>query len=316
MNVLVTGGQGMVGFSIQKLIQMKPNEKYKFVFLSRKQCDLCDKEAVYKIFTKYKPEVVIHLASHVGGVYDNIENNYTYLMDNILINCNIVDACKEFGVKKLINTLSTCIFPDKGVEYPLTSNQLHNGLGHESNLGYSYSKRVLHIASKLLTETSDIIVVNLIPTNLYGLYDNYNIVKGHFIPAIVHKAFLAKETNTVLKVKGNGEAVRQFLYADDLACIILQFLEHQGLEKFNDVIVSPPPTHEQSIRNVVKTIVDIIDFKGDIVYDSTVTNGQIKKTTQSDEVLAYFPDFTFTPLEKGLEKVIGFFERNHSSLRK
>jgi GDP-L-fucose synthase len=319
MKVLVTGGYGLLGTSLQKVLEINKSKwsDYQFVFLSRKMCDLRNKQHVLEYFKKQNPQIVIHLASHVGGMYDNMNNNYKYLMDNILINCNVVDACKEVGVGKLINVLSTCIFPDEAVVYPLTSDQLHNGLPHFSNIGYAYSKRVLQVASKILSDTTDISVVNLIPTNLYGEFDNYNIESGHVIPALIHKMYLAQKNKKHFYVKGSGSAVRQFLYVDDLSRAILRFMTTELIQKEVSCIVSPPAENEVSIKNLVNLIQRVFEFDGEIVYSSQDhQDGQHKKTTTENELLSYFPDFTFTSLEAGLRKTISFFERNYESIRR
>ena len=148
--VLVTGGFGLVGHSLQKIV--KDTIHHEFVFLSSKNGDLRDINVVDSLFDLHKPDVVVHLASCVGGVYANMSKNYDYLVDNLRINTNVVDACDRFGVKRLISCLSTCIFPDKNIIYPITSDQLHNGLPHDSNIGYAFSKRIMNLTGNLLSQ--------------------------------------------------------------------------------------------------------------------------------------------------------------------
>jgi GDP-L-fucose synthase len=309
MKVLVTGGSGLVGDAIRQ--EQKDPDK-KFVFLSRKDGDLRKKESVEKIFNEYKPDIVVHLASRVGGVYDNMNHNYEFLMDNVSINCNIVDACKKYKVKGLINVLSTCIFPDVGVKYPLTSDQLHNGLPHESNIGYAYSKRLLQVASKLCS----IKVVNLIPTNLYGRNDNYNIESGHVIPALIHKTYLAKQNNTSLHISGTGEAIRQFLYANDFAKIIVRFIESiDELKEETNCIISPPEDTEISIKELIYKIVKEFKFTGRIIFHDSLSNGQYKKTTTNMELNSIFDNVKFTSLDDGLRETIHFFNKEYNVVR-
>jgi GDP-L-fucose synthase len=315
MKVLVTGAFGLVGTSLQTINELERSSIHTYVYISRSQCDFRDADSVSRLFMHHQPDVVVHLCAKVGGVYDNMNHNYTFLKDNLDINMNVVNACREFNVKKLINVLSTCIFPDKEVTYPLTSDQLHKGLPHYSNIGYAYSKRVLHVASNILAETSTTQVINLIPTNLYGFWDNYNVTSGHVIPSLVHKAYLAKANGTDFVILGTGEAIRQFLFADDLSRVIIQAIDYKEKKKV-DLIVSPPETDEISIRDLVNKIVKNVGFTGRVVYDTKASNGQLKKTTQSNELLECFPEFKFTSLERGLEKTISFFERNYEAVRK
>lgn len=318
LKILVTGGYGLVGKSLQKVVE-SCNFDGNFYFLSRKDCDLRNSEQTKNWFKEYNPDVVVHLASRVGGVYDNMNSNYEYLVDNARININVVESCKILGVKMLINILSTCIFPDQNVSYPLTSNQLHNGLPHHSNIGYAYSKRILHLASHLLATVNGTRVVNLTPTNLYGDYDNYNLQSSHVIPGLIHKTSIAKMTSSELRVYGTGKAMRQFLYVDDLSNVILQFIDLYRGGRLNEMevscIVSPPESSEISIKSLIEEICRIFNFTGKIHYDTSYSDGQYKKTASSDELSKYLPNFTFTPISTGLENTINFFNDNKEDLR-
>lgn len=321
MLVLVTGGSGLVGKSIQSLVKkLQLNELDEYIFLSSAQCDLRKDEDVNKLFEHYKPDIVIHLASLVAGLYGNMDNNYRFLIDNIKINTNILECCNKFKVKRLINILSTCVFPEQNehnnLVYPLTSNQILNGRPHPSNSGYAHSKRILHIGSKLLTNTSDIEIVNLIPTNLYGKYDNYNLQKSHVIPGLIHKLYLAKENSSNLIIKGSGNAKRQFVYVDDFAKVILHFVSASLSKPFNPLVVAPPKEDEITIKKLVNSLVKIFEFKGKIIYDTDYPDGQDIKTTDSSELLEYIPNFKFTNLDEGLHKTINHFIQNYDSVRK
>jgi GDP-L-fucose synthase len=316
MKVLVTGGYGLVGKSLQKIVKSKDNLVDDFFFLSRQDCDLRNTQDVYNTFEKIKPDIVVHLASCVGGVYENMLNNYNYLLDNSRLNLNIIDACNKYGIKRLINILSTCIFPDKGIVYPLTSDQLHNGLPHDSNIGYAYSKRILHLTSELLANRSENFkVINLTPTNLYGCNDNYNLERSHVIPGLIHKTYNCKKENTPLKINGSGKAIRQFVNVDDLSRIIYKFIYLDVSDNSISVVVSPPESDEISISELVNEICKCFDYYN-FYYDSSFSDGQLKKTASNSELLKYLPDFKFIPLNVGLQKTIEFFINNYSLIRK
>ena len=316
MKVLVTGGYGLVGKSLQKIVKSKDNLIDEFVFLSRQDCDLRNTQDVYNIFEKIRPDVVIHLASCVGGVYENMLNNYNYLLDNSRLNLNIIDACNKYKIKRLINILSTCIFPDKDIVYPLTSDQLHNGLPHNSNIGYAYSKRILHLTSELLANKSENFkVINLTPTNLYGCNDNYNLERSHVIPGLIHKTYNCKKENTPLKINGSGKALRQFVNVNDLSRIIYKFIYLDISDNSISVVVSPPESDEISISELVNKICKCFDYYN-FYYDSSFSDGQLKKTASNSELLKYLPDFKFTPLNVGLKETIDFFIENYNSVRK
>lgn len=320
MIILVTGGSGLVGKSIQSLVKSLEFNIDDYIFLSSSQCDLRRDEEVDKVFNEYKPDVVVHLASLVAGLYGNMDNNYRFLMDNVKINTNILECCNKYNVKRLVNILSTCVFPEQNeynnLSYPLTSSQILNGRPHPSNSGYAHSKRILHIGSRLLTNTSDIEIVNLIPTNLYGKHDNYNLQKSHVIPGLIHKIYLAKQNNTNLIIKGTGKAKRQFVYVDDFAKIILHFVSIHLNKSFNSIIVCPSNDREITIRDLINKLTSMFEFNGKIIYDSDYPDGQDIKTADSSELLAFMPDFEFLTLEDGLHKTINHFVQNYDTLRK
>jgi GDP-L-fucose synthase len=316
MRIVVTGSSGLLGSSLQKIVGQDASNTHEFVFLSRKDCDLLDAKAVDECFATLKPDIVVHCASSVGGVYDNMNKNYRYLVDNTRLNLNVVDACKKHKVKRLVNILSTCIFPDQGVIHPLTFDQLHNGLPHHSNIGYAFSKRMLHLASKLATHDDTLEVVNLVPTNLYGENDNYNLKAAHVIPALIHKTFLAKTNGETLTVLGSGNAKRQFLFVDDLSKIILHFVQTEMLEKQEiSCVISPPLSSEVSIHDVVDEICHVFQYNAPVRFDLTFPDGQHKKTTNDNDVLRYIPEFKFTPFRKGLATTIEYFLKNYETLR-
>lgn len=316
LNILVTGGSGLLGNSIKKFIN---DLSFNFTFISSKDCDLRNINQCNELFLKGNFNIVIHLASLVAGLYGNLDNNYNFYIDNNTMNINIVKCCEKYNITRLINILSTCVFPEQTkfniINYPLTSDQILNGKPHPSNSGYAHAKRNLYIASKLLTECSNLQVINLIPTNLYGEHDNYNLHKSHVIPALIHKTFLAKLNNKSLIIKGDGLALRQFVYVDDLAKIILKFIDLELEKQCNSLIICPSKNKELSIKELINNIVTIFEFKGKIIYDTDFTNGQKLKTTDSNELLHYFPHFKFTSLNDGLNNTIKYFINNYKNLR-
>ena len=327
MKVLVTGGTGLVGCSIKELINstLTKNEN-EYVFLSSKETDLRDPVACEKLFSDGNFHTVIHLASRVGGLYFNTDNNYKIFVDNVKINTNILECCEKYKIKRLINILSTCIFGND-LKYPLTSNQMYDKKPDNSNEGYSQSKRLLATGSELLTKCSDLEIVLLIPTNLIGKNDNFNLHISHVIPGLIHKCFIAKknleeylykstDSNSTLIIKGTGESYRQFVYALDLGKIILHFIDCKLEKQFNQLIVGPPVKDEITIKELVNKIVKEFNFNGKVIFDSDFCNGQHKKTVDDSELLAYIPDFKFTPLDVGLKETIDYFIENYNTIRK
>lgn len=314
--ILVTGGSGLVGSSIKELIN-KYDKDTEFIFSNSKTCDLRDHIACEKLFFNGNFDIVIHLASVVSGLYGNLSNNYSMLVDNLKININILECCRKYKVKRLINILSTCIFGND-LKYPLTSDQMYDKNPDISNEGYSKSKRLLATGSELLTKhsCSDLEVVSLIPTNLYGYKDNYNLQDGHVLPSLIHKCFIVKQNNNSLIIKGSGSSLRQFIFSNDLGKIILHFVNCKLEKQFNQLIVGPPIRDEITIKQLVNKIVKEFDFNGEIVYDLSFPEGQFKKTVSDAELLVYIPNFKFTSLEIGLKKTIDYFIENYNIVRK
>lgn len=190
-------------------------------------CDLRNYKNTKLYFGEKSPDYVIHLAANVGGLFKNLENNVSMYEDNMLINFNVLRACHENKIKNCISLLSTCIFPDN-TTYPIDETMLHKGPPHESNEGYSYAKRLLDVHCKLYNNKYGYNFKCIIPTNLYGKYDNYYLTDGHIVPALIHKCYLesnSSKVNKLINVWETGTPLRKFLYVNDLAKILIASIE-------------------------------------------------------------------------------------------
>lgn len=323
MNILVTGGSGLVGKAL--IDQIKNNHKnyFKknyFSYLSSKNGDLKNINHCHILFQKFRPKVVIHLACNVGGLFKNMSKKVEMFNDNLQINNNILQCCQYYKVELLVNMLSTCVFPDK-IEYPITEEKLHDGEPHYSNYGYAYMKRMLEVGSRLYHEECGIKIINIIPTNIYGENDNFNLEESHVIPALIHKCYIAKKNNTVLNVKGSGKSFRQFIFSKDLSRIILKLTEmslKNECDKYLNIIASP--IEEYSIREIVFKIADIFDFdKTNIKFQQNnkcnQNDGQLKKTASNKKLMGILKDFKFTDIEIGLIETIYWFKSHYPNLR-
>ncbi|EMP32487.1 GDP-L-fucose synthase [Chelonia mydas] len=164
------------------------------------------------LYEKHRPTHVIHLAALVGGLFKNIKYNLDFWRRNVHINDNVLHSAYEFGVQKVVSCLSTCIFPDK-TSYPIDETMIHNGPPHSSNFGYSYAKRMIDVQNRGYFEQHGCRFTAVIPTNVFGPHDNYNIEDGHVLPGLIHKVYLAKKNGTALTVWGTGKPRRQFIYS-------------------------------------------------------------------------------------------------------
>lgn len=310
--ILVTGGNGLVGNGIKSIYNQYPF--YNFIFIGSKQCNLTSFEQTYDYFNNVKPDFVIHLASNVGGLFKNMEQKVKMFEDNMLINFNIVRCCHLFRVKKLVACLSTCVFPDK-INYPIDETTLNNGPPHSSNEGYAYSKRILDLHCRLYREQFGSNFVCVIPVNVFGEHDNYNLHDAHVIPALIHKCYIAKKNNTNFIISGTGTPMRQFVHSVDLAQLIMLVLE-----KYNEsdpIILSPDESDEIFIGNVAKIIADKFELDPDkTIFDTSKSDGQFKKTASNEKLKKYFPDFKFTNIHDGIHKSIEWFIKNYDVVRK
>lgn len=311
-NVLITGGTGLVGSAI-KTISKDYESKYNFIYVERKMCDLLNYNSTLSYFMENKPDYVIHLAANVGGLFKNMENPVQMLEENLLINLNVVKAAHFVKVEKLIACLSTCIFPDK-TTYPISENDLHNGPPHTSNEGYAYSKRIVQTLCNSYNKQYGEKFVCIIPTNIYGPYDNFNLNDAHVIPALIHKCFLAREKREKFIVSGTGTPLRQFIYAEDLAKNIMWVLEEYN--ETEPIILATDEADEISIEQVARIIAREFDYETFLEFDTTKADGQYKKTASNQKFRKYNPDFSFSKIEKGLQDTISWFKQNYPNIRK
>jgi GDP-L-fucose synthase len=297
---LVTGGSGMVGSAIDADIK-----------LGSIDCDLRDPYAVDALFSQYQPENVIHCAARVGGVGSNMKYKGEYFYDNIMMNTNVIESARKYGVKNLVCFLSTCVFPDK-VNYPLTIDQIHTGEPHSSNYSYAYSKRMADIQIRSYKEQYGLNYKSVIPCNIYGPNDNFHIENGHVLPALIHKCYLAKQNNTPLHIWGSGAPLREFIYSKDVAEITNWILEnYDGNEP---IILST--SEEISIKQLVEMVVKEMEFEGEVIFDTSKPEGQFRKPSDNSKLKELMPDFKFTPMEDGLKETIQWFINNYDNVRR
>ncbi|XP_008213278.1 probable GDP-L-fucose synthase isoform X2 [Nasonia vitripennis] len=237
--ILVTGGSGLVGKAIQSVVQTENPSNEKWIFVSSKDADLCDKKSTEKLFEKHKPTHVIHLAAMVGGLFHNMAHNLDFLRNNLHMNDNVLQTAHEYGVVKVVSCLSTCIFPDK-TTYPINETMVHNGPPHPSNYGYSFAKRLIDVQNRAYHDQHGRLYTSVIPCNVFGPHDNFNPSASHVIPGLMRKLYdLIKDGNTedkVFTVLGTGKPLRQFIYSIDLAKLFIWVLREYN--SVNPIILS------------------------------------------------------------------------------
>jgi len=299
--ILVTGGNGLVGSEFIGDQYFKP---------SSKQYDLIDKDQTYRLMLKGF-DGIIHCAAKVGGVGANMNYKGEFFYNNIMMNTNVIEGARLSGVKNLVAFLSTCVFPDK-VDYPLTEKKIHLGEPHFSNNAYAYAKRMTDVQIRAYNEQYGLNYKSVIPTNIYGPNDNYDLENGHVLPALIHKCYLARENKTPLTIWGSGKPLREFIFSKDVAKLT-EWVLHNYNEN-EPIILST--SEEESINDVVGIIVELMNFKGDVIFDSSKPDGQFRKPSDNSKIKNYLPKFQFTPLYTGLKETIEYFEKNYNLVRK
>jgi len=299
--ILVTGGNGLVGSEFIGDQYYKPTSK---------DYNLINRDDTYRLMLKGF-DSVIHCAAKVGGVGGNMNYKGEFFYDNIMMNTNVIEGARLSKVKNLVSFLSTCVFPDQ-VGYPLTEKKIHLGPPHFSNDAYAYAKRMADIQIRAYKEQYGLNYKSVIPCNIYGPNDNYDIKNGHVLPSLIHKCYIARENNTPLNIWGSGKPLREFIFSKDVAKLT-EWVLHNYNES-EPIILST--SEEISIREIVDMVVELMNFKGEIIFDSSKPDGQFRKPSDNSKIKHYLPDFKFTPIYEGLKETIEYFENHYNVVRK
>tara|TARA_R110000824_G_scaffold241351_1_gene430066 strand:+ start:859 stop:1755 length:897 start_codon:yes stop_codon:yes gene_type:complete len=294
--ILVTGGSGLVGSCVKG---KKP---------SFSEVDLMREDDISEYIIDHKLDYVINCAAKVGGVKENKNKPGEFFRDNMQMTLNLFEACRKTGVKKILNVLSTCVFPDVA-SYPLTPDQLHKGEPHSTNFAYAYAKRMIEVMSRAYRQQYNLNAVSVIPCNVYGPRDNFNLESSHVLPALIHKCYLAKINNTDLHVWGTGKPTREFIYSEDLGSILNWTLENY--DNTDPLIVSSD--QEISISALVDKITTAMEFSGNIIYNNEL-DGQLKKPSDNSEFNKR--KMKLTSIDEGIEKTVNWFVSNYKECRK
>lgn len=301
MKTTIFGPKGLLGTA---LVKTASNSVHEF---TRQEGDL-----TCKIPSSHHNDLWILAAAKVGGVKGNTDFVGDFYRDNIDIANNVLEGARQNNVKKLVSILSTCIYPDaQYVNYPITEDQLHNGPPHPSNYGYAYAKRMLDVGSRAYRQQWGCNFITVVPNNLYGPHDNYDLNNGHVIPSLIRKFYEAHLAATDVTIWGSGKPLREFTFSEDAARVIWWCAEN-----YNE----PDPvnignTEEVSIGDVAREIGRIIGFKGQIKFDTSKPEGQFRKPTSNKKLRDLECDIKYTSLSSGLESSIDFFMKNYPKVR-
>jgi GDP-L-fucose synthase len=312
--VLVTGANGLVGMAVREQVAtQKLDVGSEWFFASSKDADLRDAKSTDALFERIKPTHVLHLAAHVGGLFANMKYQVEFWRDNMAMQDNIFQCCKEHNVQRLVSCLSTCIFPD-GAPLPMDESMIMNGPPHFSNRGYAYAKRMVLMLGDLYNEQYGTNFATVVPCNIFGKHDNFSIDDGHVLPGMMHKCYLAKQNNDPFVIWGSGTPVRQFIYSKDLASLMLWYLLES--DKTDSVILATDAKDEISIADAATLVAEAMNFKGDIVFDATKADGQFRKTCSNARLRSLHAKFQFTPIREAIAETAAWFCKNYESSRR
>ncbi|KAH0617372.1 hypothetical protein JD844_015457 [Phrynosoma platyrhinos] len=282
--ILVTGGSGLVGRAIERVVvdgEGRSDEEW--IFVSSKDADLTDAAETKALFEKHKPTHVIHLAALIHNGPPHSSNfGYSY-------------------AKRMIDVQNRHVPFPSPAEHPTLKNSVACSFAHHFHgLQFSEASNSSFIFSlRGYFEQYGCRFTAVIPTNVFGPHDNYNIEDGHVLPGLIHKVYLAKKNGTALTVWGTGKPRRQFIYS-------LVILTWHGFGEEDEV----------SIREAADSIVRAMDFKGELLFDTTKSDGQFKKTASNKKLKTYLPDFKFTPFEQAVKETCDWFCANYDIARK
>lgn len=297
--IVVTGGSGMVGKSLKKIMP-------EAIYLSSKDYDLTSERGVALMYKELQPNCVVHLAAKVGGIIDNINKPHTYFADNVLMNTLLVEYARYNNVERFIGILSTCIYPDKVENYPMREEMLHQGPPTPTNFSYGYAKRCLAVQIDACNKEHGTNYQYLTPCNLYGEHDKFG-ENSHFVAALIKKIHQAKSANEdKITLFGTGAPLRQFMHSNDLARIIKKCITDNVYDSFNVAT-----EQNISIDDIARTALRACkaeDLK--IEYDSTKPDGQFRKDVSIERLKNIFPDFKPTRLYHGIGSTYSILQQS------
>lgn len=310
MRIMITGSNGLIGSAVKNIVN-KRNHNHDFFFVARKDADLSKEDEVKNLFEQVRPDYVINTAASVGGMGGNINHHAEYFYNNTLINSYIIHYCYLYNVKKLLCMSSTCVFPIKFPEF--NEDLMHEGPLFESHFAYGYSKRMIDVQIRAYKQQYKINNYTcIIPGNVFGPDDSFNLIDGHVIASLIHKCYLAKKTNTPFVIWGDGTAQREFIFSYDLAKIMLDLLD-SDVELPTNLLVSSDT--ELYIKELVATVCKVADYTN-VVWDTTKSNGQMRKKSDTSLLKRLLPDVQFTDFEESIKITWDWFCRNYESARK
>ena len=299
--VLITGGAGFLGKHLAPML----NSNGAKVFIPRsKNYDLRKEDDVDRVFKQYRPEIVIHMAAHGGGIGHMRKHPGSIFYDNIMMDTLVLEKSRECNVNKFVGIGTVCSYP-KFTSVPFKEEDLWNGYPEETNAAYGLSKKMMLVQTQAYREEYGFNGIHLLLVNMYGPYDDFNLETSHVIPALIRKFIEAVSNNKKeVEVWGTGKASREFLYVEDAARAI-----SLATEKYNKPeSVNIGAGFEIKIKDLVELIAELTGFKGEIVWDTSKPDGQPRRCLDVSKAKEEFGFEAKVDFREGLKKTIEWYK--------
>ena len=299
--ILVTGGTGFLGRHL--IARLERAGCHNIVAPAHSEYDLTSLDAVERMFDKHQPEIVIHLAAAVGGIGANRANPGRFFYENAIMGIQLIEMARRRGIEKTVVLGTICAYP-KFTPVPFREEELWNGYPEETNAPYGLAKKALLVQCQAYREQYGMNAIFLLPVNLYGPGDNFDLHSSHVIPALIRKCLEAVQAGRQeIVLWGDGSPTREFLYVEDAAeGILLATEKYDGSDPVN-----LGSGMEISIRDLANTIAEMTGFKGRIVWDASQPNGQPRRRLDVSRAEREFGFRAATPFEVGLRKTIDWY---------
>lgn len=304
--IYLAGHRGLVGSAIFRKLQ--ESGYVNILTKSHAELDLTRQEEVERFFERERPEYVFLTAARVGGIGANSSYPAQFIYDNLAIALNVINTSYKYGVKKLLNLGSSCIYP-KLAPQPMKEEYLLSGPLESTNEAYAIAKIAAIRLCKHYNQQYGTNYISAMPTNMYGRGDNYDLEKGHVLPVLIRKFHEAKVSGTRVTLWGDGSPLREFLYSDDLGAACLFLMERLDWEDIGDFINVGSGT-DLSIKELAKLIAGVVGYNGEVIWDRAKPNGTPRKLMDSSRLFAqgWKPQ---VGLREGIEKSYrDFLERS------
>jgi GDP-L-fucose synthase len=298
MKVLVTGGTGFVGQSLQKV---KPD----WIYVGSNDIFLLNQQQTFDYIERLKPDMIVHLAATVGGIKVNNEYPERFFYENVTMNMNVISSAVELKIPRVLSAISVCAFPDVVEHYPFEESDLHDGAPAETNLSYGYSKRLLVVHSNACRKQYGFNYSTFAPSNLYGPGDDFDFETSHFVSAMIRKVYEAKDGDTI-EFWGSGNPLRQQLYVDDLAKIIPLLLEKHN----TNIPLIVAPYENLSIKEMINMLLEVTNRDVKITFNGNL-DGQFRKDGNNQQLMKLIGDFEFTSFRDGVKKTYDWYVKEN-----